>query len=326
MKKIFSLILRISVTLALLIFLFHRIDFIKIWQTVRSLNPFLFILSFLIYFSLVFMGSWRWQMLLNAAHLRIKKRRVLISILGSQFFNLFLPSTIGGDLSRSFDLFGHTRQGSKVVATVILDRLSGFAGLALLSAIGLVLGFRFFDKNIIMFILILVALIAGIFCFIFSNTFIPNILSFLNNHIKSSIIAKMTNLHSSLSFFKNQKRVLVKNVAVSTLTHLVLAIVFYILTIAMGYKLNLIYFIIFVPIITAISALPVSIGGLGLRDVSSVYLFSKIGLPEGAAFSLSLINFFFMVVVGLIGGIIYVFTHRYRRIQSHQTHLEASGS
>ncbi|MBI4310075.1 MAG: hypothetical protein HY591_07080, partial [Candidatus Omnitrophica bacterium] len=61
-----------------------------------------------------------------------------------------------------------------------------------------------------------------------------------------------------------------------------------------------------------------SIGGLGVREFGWVYLLSKVGVPQGVALGLSLINFVFMVLVGLLGGLFYVLTLSLGRVQHHQ--------
>ena len=46
-----------------------------------------------------------------------------------------------------------------------------------------------------------------------------------------------------------------------------------------------------------------------------MYLFSKIGVESGISVSMSLLLFLFMVTIGLIGGLVYVFTISSGRIQ-----------
>ena len=89
---------------------------------------------------------------------------------------------------------------------------------------------------------------------------------------------------------------------------------YYFVAQALDVHLNLIYFLIFVPMITAFCVIPISIGGLGVRDTASIVLFGKVGLMAEKAFALSLSNFGFMLVLGLLGGISYVSTLYRRRL------------
>ena len=72
------------------------------------------------------------------------------------------------------------------------------------------------------------------------------------------------------------------------------------------------------PIIGAITLLPISIGGLGLRKNTTMLFFTQAGVSKDMAVAMSLLNFSFIVAYGAIGGLIYVFTLHYRRQQPHQ--------
>jgi hypothetical protein len=72
-----------------------------------------------------------------------------------------------------------------------------------------------------------------------------------------------------------------------------------------------------------ISLIPISIAGLGVREVSFVLLLSRYGVPEGQALGMSLLLFSVIVVIGLVGGLIEVWEFwRHSRpplIESHNT-------
>jgi hypothetical protein len=53
-------------------------------------------------------------------------------------------------------------------------------------------------------------------------------------------------------------------------------------------------------------ALPISIGGLGVREQTFVLLFSSLGVSGAAAAAMSLANYVLTnLVIGLIGGALY---------------------
>ena len=98
----------------------------------------------------------------------------------------------------------------------------------------------------------------------------------------------------------------------------IFAYIFYLVARSLHQEVKMIYFLIFVPLICVISSLP-SIGGLGVRDAGSAYLFAKVGVEAATAVSISLINFLFMIITGLVGGVIYVTALSSRRVQHCQT-------
>jgi len=88
----------------------------------------------------------------------------------------------------------------------------------------------------------------------------------------------------------------------------------YVIAVSLGIHLRMLYFFIFIPIISALSTLPISIGGLGVRDVTTILLFSKVGLSKELGFAMSLANNIFVFILGVIGGLVYVLTLHHRRL------------
>jgi len=105
-----------------------------------------------------------------------------------------------------------------------------------------------------------------------------------------------------------------KAILISCVSQMVFAFSYYLVAKALHQDIAMVYFLIFVPIICVASAFP-SIGGLGIREVGAAYLFGKIGIESGIAVSLTLINFLFMIAVGLAGGALYVYTLSTGRVQ-----------
>jgi hypothetical protein len=78
-------------------------------------------------------------------------------------------------------------------------------------------------------------------------------------------------------------------------------------SLALNQHINIIYFFIFVPIIILVALLPLSVGGIGVREGAYVYFFSQVGVSASEAFILSLLLYVVMMIgIILPGGIIYV--------------------
>ncbi len=120
LKKIFSIFIRVAISIILLIFLFRHADARSLLGIIKSANKPLLFLSVIVFFLTYCLGLWRWIMLLKAVKINLPIRRVITSYSGGIFFSLFLPSTIGGDFLRSVDLSMHTKKPKEVIATIFL--------------------------------------------------------------------------------------------------------------------------------------------------------------------------------------------------------------
>lgn len=326
LKKTFAILFRISISIVLLIFLFRGVNRKALFELIRDSNKMLLFFSFCIFSLTHVLGTLRWKILLKAADIHIPLNRIIISMAGGIFFNLFLPSTIGGDLVRSLDLAAHTKKPREVVATVFLDRLSGYTGLAALALISVCFGWRYVkDRVVLVSVFIIAGLLVCVLLVLFNRHIYALINKFLHPSGQKSSFSRLEkireaikNLHREIHIFRHHRRIMFYNLGISFLLQVIAAISFWMIGLSLGVDINIIYYFIYLPIIGAITILPISLGGLGLRDATTIYFFTKVGVSKYLAFAMSLLNFFFVLIIGGIGGIIYVLTIHYRRIQYHK--------
>jgi hypothetical protein len=292
-----------------LFLVFRQVDEKATLAVIKNVDKPLLFLAFLIYFFTYFFCFLRWKMLLEAVGIFIPAKRILTSFSGGIFFNLFLPSAIGGDFVRTLDLVNHTKKAKDIVATVFLDRLSGYVGLVILALLAFVYGFKFIRDPAIIIPIISVTVILVLILLVLFNSFIY---SRVNNFLKSPRSGKIregiTSLHKELYLFKGRKKLILNNLFLSLLVQSLAPLSFYFVALSLGVKINILYFFIFIPVIGAITMLPISIGGLGLRDASTVFFFAKVGVIKDVAFSMSILSFSFILVYGILAGIFYIFT------------------
>ncbi len=320
-KKIGSIVLRIAISVVLLVFLFkfNHIDVHDVFGMIKSADKPLLAAAFFVFLLTYVVGFIRWYMLLWSAGIRLPVGRVIVSFSGGNFFSLFLPSTIGGDLTRSIDLGAHTKKPREIVATVFVDRLSGFVGLTLVALASLCLGWGFVKGY--MFVLVAIGVITGLLAVLllvlFNRFLYDKINTYLSAPDAGRIREILQSLHHEIHIFRERTGIIIPNVLCSVIIQIIIPLSSFLIAYAMGVRINFTYFLIFLPIIGAVSMLPVSIGGLGLRENSTVLLFAHAGMDRHLALGMSLLNFFFMVASSAIGGLIYVFGIRYRRLQRH---------
>ncbi len=123
-------------------------------------------------------------------------------------------------------------------------------------------------------------------------------------------------MHYDIALLKNNRAQGFKALGLACINQVIFGFSWYLVAKALHQDIPIIYFLIFVPLLCVASSFP-SIGGLGVRETGAAYLLGKIGVDSGIAVSISLINYFFMIAIGIIGGIIYVTTLSPGRVQHH---------
>ncbi|MFH1413892.1 MAG: lysylphosphatidylglycerol synthase transmembrane domain-containing protein [Candidatus Omnitrophota bacterium] len=321
-KKVLGILFRIAISIALIAFILTQVDKESLFEVIRNANkPFLFLGFFVLFFNYV-LCLFRWEMLLKTLNIHLPLKRVIMSFAGGHFFNLFLPSTIGGDLMRSIDLTLHTKRPKEVIATIFLDRLSGYIGLVLLALMSLSIGWRLVSNKMV---LLCVAAITGFLVIILLVLFNKRIYRKTNQLLHSpkagQIRELIKNLHQEIHYFRHHEKAVVSSLILSVFIQAVIPLAYFVIALSIGLRLDIIYFFVFFPIIGVITLLPISIGGLGLRDAATIFFFGTVGVSRDLAFAMSLLYVVFIMIYGAVGGLIYVLTIRHRRLQRHKTPL-----
>src|ERR1051325_1576385 len=124
-RRTVSMAIKLIVSVALLVWLFSRVDAAALWATARRASPLWLAIAFGIYALNVLLSVWRWWLLTEAADVAVPARKLLESMLVALFFNNFLPSNIGGDVIRIGDTAKAARSKTLATTIVLADRTMG---------------------------------------------------------------------------------------------------------------------------------------------------------------------------------------------------------
>lgn len=308
--------LKILVSFSLLSFLLVKnLDDLKeIRIIVEELNLFWLFLAASFYFlSLIFI-LFRWEILLKAQGINISRRFLLKTVLIGFFYNNLLPTNIGGDAYRVYNL--HRQKSvslNKGVVSVFIERLSstiiGF--LFILAFIVLSLG-GFFEHNFITPGLSIVIFLVGLAIILLISVLINPCLFkidvlFRKISLLSKIRPQMKRFQEAFSsYWQNRKKALFISILYSFFVHFLVALSYYFISISIGLGLKFISFLFILPFSSMMASLPISIGGLGVRENTLVFILSLIGISENKAIIFSLLVLLVILFNAFIGGIVYL--------------------
>jgi len=311
MKKIGIETLKLLITIGLFYYLFKtKVPLNEVIQNIKNLNIFYFIIIIFFFLLYYLIFSLRWNFLLKAQKIDISRSRSYLYILVSFFFNNFLPSGLGMDLVRSA-YAGGKGNFEKALGTSIMERILGMIGMMTIGVLAVFSGKAKFAKFSILYTgLILITIMIYYF-------FISLKIKWLKEKLLSiklfNLGDSMRKFYRAFKIYKNKKRTLLIGIGYSVLVQTIIIIINYFIARGLSNPIPIFALITYIPIITVISLVPVTINGLGLREAAYVYFFSSLGINEGQAMSLSLVFFFSSVITSCIGGIVFIFLSRENR-------------
>jgi uncharacterized protein (TIRG00374 family) len=244
-------------------------------------------------------GIHRLVYILNQLFDNIRKWNVIHDSLAAGFYNLFLPTALGGDIPKIFLLNKHLNGKKKIVAAVLTERFIGFFSLAAMALTSSLILYPISEAD--SWILVLISVI---FClFMTSLVLISSIkLPKLSNGHDRKLKSKMIEFIKTMQLFRKKQII---NIFLQSLIYQSLGIVFvYYLGIGLGIELSIGPYFMVMPLIWFVTMIPISIAGIGLREGAFLYFFNLYGVSQEMAVSLSLLFFFQNVFVGSLGGIL----------------------
>ncbi len=292
LKKILSFILKFLVSGVLLYIFLSQVDLQSVIKLLKQTRLPIFVLAFLIYVSAFLFSTKRWSLFLPET---LKFSRLMSLYFIGSFFNTFLPGVVGGDAVKAFYIYRDMGKGGTSIASVFMDRYMGLAALTGIATIAFIIGYSYIKATQIIWLvpLLLIGFLIG---------------SLIVWKLNWGRIKALGAVYAPLMEYKTKKEIIYKGLLLGFVVQVFSIITVYILSLSIGLKVPIIYFFIFIPIISAVSAIPVSLAGLGIREAGFVILFTKVGLASTEALSLSLLVFITMCMVNLIGGVEYLRT------------------
>lgn len=295
-----ALALRPVVSLALLALLFRKLGAAEVWQTLRQAELAWLAVGLLLVVASLVVSAWKWQLLLTALGLRVPFRLLFTSYLVGLFFNNFLPSSIGGDVARVHDIARHTGKGTAAAASVIGERLLAGLALGLTAAGALLFSLRSSAPvaGTVAAVLVLFAALVGAI----ASARLRRRLGQRFPGLRQSIVGRVG---GQMGGAFEDRRALLTVMALSLAFHATVVFLGWATFEAIGAPVSLAACFLFIPIISAIQLIPVSLNGLGVREGAYVFFFGSAGLGAPEAVAASLLFAILVGVVSLGGGAIF---------------------
>jgi hypothetical protein len=230
------------------------------------------------------------------------------------FFNMFLPGLVGGDAMRLYFVFQEApHQKMRATLSVAMDRLVGLISLLLL--VSVVVFYRFewlrHSPHTLHITYIALALLGGsaLFLILVTSAIASGWLNRLPE--KFPFHTMISDSSKALRLYAARPWACLAAVGLTILSHLVYYTSYYCamrsLHAAGGNSVGFFDFICLMPLVNTITGLPVSLGGLGVRETLFQKLLGDLAgvAPAPAALGASL-GYAVQASWGLLGGVAYL--------------------
>ena len=318
MKKVLVTTAKVLVSAGLIGWILHQSDLEAIWSSIREANFFLLFAAFLLFYLGYVIIAMRQKSLLAAQGIEVKIPFLLQSFAIGMFFSNLLPSTIGGDASRMYDVWRVAGSKSKAVSVILMDRFLGMFALVVFGVVAAILSpeIQAAIPGIVIYMgLILAAMLTVLWVVFGSGAALVEWFLKLRLGPLSFAQRLAEKLYSGFILFKGRGDVLIKGILWSLVLQFNVIFHFVIMTYALSIEIPVAAMFIIVPIASILMLIPISINGIGLREAIFVFLFGIYGVATESSVAYAWIALGMILVQGVVGGLVFLMR---RKISAQQ--------
>ena len=286
----------------------------ELWHTLCLIHPAALACSLVFVLLTILLGVARWRMVLQVQGLELPWSRAAGITFVAQFFNSFLLGSTGGDVIKAVYAARETHhKKAEAVVTVFVDRLIGLWAMLLFAVtmmapnLSLLTRHRQLGAPAVLIVTMLggASVVLGVAFWGGVSKRFPRARHWLRRFPKAELLER--SLDACREFGKT-KGFMAKTLGLSIMINLACVLQMQVLSAGLGASVPLHCWMVIVPMIFCISALPITPSGLGVRENLFVLMLAvpDIGVPRTTALSLSLLAYAGTLFWSLVGGGIYL--------------------
>ncbi len=267
---------------------------------------------------IVLLKGYKWNLIMRAHGMDYSTAYASKVWLIGLFTGTFTPGRVG-DVVRIFYV-GGGRSAGKPLSTILLDRVYDIGALLLISCFGGVLMFYWFEMAMSMIFFAVLVFVFGLYLVsekrIVMRLLRPVFVRFIPASMKSKLKLNFNDFYEGFYLFAKKRGVVVGVAMLTVVLWLVSIVQEYMLVMALGLEgqVSIYYLVAISPIVTILTLLPISVSGIGPRDVSMIYFFSLVGVAPAYAISFSILLLLLYWAYTAVGGVVWLFYPKKIRI------------
>ncbi|MFT5571908.1 MAG: hypothetical protein ACI9FR_000829 [Cryomorphaceae bacterium] len=306
-------VLQILVTIGLLAFVFYQVGLFseegrdQFYQTLKGANIFYLLLCIGVGVLINMCSALKWWMLIRSQKMHAGYWRVFSYYLIGQFYNLFLPTSVGGDVVRAYELGKHSGRQADAVASVFVERYTGVLTLLALAGAAVLLQLSKFNVDFIIVSLVLFTIGLG---FIAWMLFDSRVYAFTKSAVirllpmSKGVFIKLDKLIASLGRFAQDPSALTWAFVNSMVFYFIAVLNVWLTAMVFQVDVSFWHMLAATPIIMLIMNIPLSLGNIGLMEFAYSSVLVLMGYEPALGLSVAILMRLKSLFDGAMGGLL----------------------
>ena len=293
-KKILKFLLKLVISLVFVAWLVFKIDWKEVFFYLQKISLWQIALYVAVLITGMIISAYKWRILVQFKGFKVSLMKCFQLYLAGTFINNIMPSFIGGDTYKAYQIGKEEKRYVSAAASVVVDRITGLVGAMILSVIFSALNWRVVANHEILLIILVVVFLALVAV---TTIGISAKFSFWQKLFRF-MPKKIIEVIKDFSEYKNDKSTLTKVLLLAIIYNFIgLALVNYVLFLGFGIHVGILNYLTVIFLISIVSSLPVSVNNIGIKEWAYVTFFGFFGVNASAVIAVALISRVIQMIV-----------------------------
>jgi uncharacterized protein (TIRG00374 family) len=284
-KKMIKLSIKIVFTILFLWWIVFKIDWLQTWGYFKAIGISQIILYLFLYFLGMAASAYKWQFLAKNKGISIPFKKFFQYYFSATFINNFMPSFVGGDAFKAYQIGQDDDKFKEGVSSVIVDRITGLCGAMALALFFTALNFSKISKNKTL-LMINLAVFFGLAAFFLIMKF-PKTFNFLPSRLAKFFERAIREVAS----YNGNSEVIAKSIALSFVFNFIgLAGANYVLFQSIGIEIAPLDYLSVIFLISVVSSVPITINNIGVKEWAYIIFFGFFGASASGVITVAILS------------------------------------
>jgi uncharacterized protein (TIRG00374 family) len=301
------------VGIVLFIIILLRIDLGALAATLAHTDTGFLLLALAVNGVAIILKSQKWKIIVNAIKPDFTLAQSVRAFFVGFAFSTVTPAKLG-DFVRVLYIDDSCCGTGRSISTVVIDRLIDITllfGFAFLGVFAFAIFYHVEVLSVGAVVLIIAGLAAGIYIVLhrplLSLLLRPFFTIFVPAHLKDKVSELYEDFFRGLFVFFEDRVRFISSISFGILSWIPPFVYGYLLARSIGIDTGVLFFALVIPVLGLLDLLPISISGIGTRDIALIFLFGLKGIAPEQAVAFSLLYLFMSYwLVALIGAAVYL--------------------
>jgi len=313
LKKPYFKVLQISITVLLLILVAYQADLFSVegravfGDLLKNADLKLLVAAVLFGIAVNLISTFKWYLLTRSQAINTGYWRLFVYYVVGQFYNMFLPTSVGGDVVRSYQLGKHSGRQADALASVFVERYTGVLTLLVVAAMAGLTQLSRFNQALVLMCLLLFAVGLGLIAWFVVD---PRPYQWCRSYMVAKfsklepLFLKVDKLVLSIDAYRKTPMALVMAFLNSGLFYLSAVVNVFLCALVFSNEVLFIDVLIVTPIIMLIMNIPFSFGNIGFMEFGYSAMFVLMGYAPELGLSIAILMRFKSLFDAALGGIL----------------------